>query len=304
MKLRSFRELEIYVAVYEHRSFTIAAQTRNTTQSGVSQTIKLLEQALGVRLLFRDRKQVVPTPAGDRFYTACIAALRSGQMAEATVETFRHGMDGKMTVGLVPAITRCALAPAFLRFSQAHPNVSIRIMQGYSSELLRQLYAEAVDFAIVPALADTTPGLSVRPFITSPESLVTARQPGRQSGPIRLSELSDLKLLLPSPETPRRRKLDAYMALNKVSVAQIRAMDSLTGALSIVRDSDWATIFSTLVVSDKNDFADYTVQPIADPSLSLDLVVIELQRKRMAPPAENFLSFLFEEATRLNASWS
>jgi LysR family transcriptional regulator, nitrogen assimilation regulatory protein len=60
----SLRDMRLFVAVYEERSFTAAAAREKSTQPGVSQHIRKLEDRLGVKLFAREGA-VLPTPAGD-----------------------------------------------------------------------------------------------------------------------------------------------------------------------------------------------------------------------------------------------
>lgn len=66
MQRRELNDLLWFVAVAEERSFTKAAAKLGTSQSTVSATIKQLEQRLGIRLLTRTTRSVVPTEAGER----------------------------------------------------------------------------------------------------------------------------------------------------------------------------------------------------------------------------------------------
>src|SRR6185436_6366981 len=107
----SFRDIRLFVAAYEERSFTAAARRENATQSGVSQHIRKLEDGLGVSLFVRNKGRVLATPAGDSYYRHCIELLNGH--AKATVAVQRHGagLQGDIVIGLMPTMTRCALAP-------------------------------------------------------------------------------------------------------------------------------------------------------------------------------------------------
>lgn len=54
----SLRDIRIFVAAYEERSFTAAAVREHATQSGVSQHIRKLEEGFRVRLFSREKGQV------------------------------------------------------------------------------------------------------------------------------------------------------------------------------------------------------------------------------------------------------
>ena len=60
--------LKSYCLVVENESFSRAAHARHMTQSAMSRLIKSLEQDLGVTLLHRKGKAVLPTPEGKLFY--------------------------------------------------------------------------------------------------------------------------------------------------------------------------------------------------------------------------------------------
>lgn len=297
---RNFRELDIFVSVYEERSFTAAARSNNATQSGVSRHIKLLEDELGVSLFQRDKRNVTPTPAGDIFYRRCIELLRSRETAISSLETFHTSLKGQITVGLVAAITRVALGPALLRFNDINPNVSVRIVQGYSSNLAKQVHAEELDFAIAPIAAADSPFLEIRPFLRCPEALVTRRRPGGpRDGDAVPSDLARLNLVIPGGGSPRRRALDQYIAMNKVELRNVLEVDSVTGMLSIINKSDWGAIMSPISICDELDFSNLVVKLLVDPPLLSNFVVIKLKKRNLSPAAESFLAILSQESDSL-----
>jgi LysR family transcriptional regulator, nitrogen assimilation regulatory protein len=168
----SFRDMRLFVAAYEERSFTAAAARENATQSGVSQHVRKLEESLRVRLFARDTGRVVPTPAGDAYYRRCIDVLRAHEEAGRAMQAYAGGLEGEIVVGLMPTMTRCALAPVLARFIEAHPNLVVRIVEGYSATLTQQVQAGELEFAIVPAFPGAA-GLRSRLFLRTPELLVS-----------------------------------------------------------------------------------------------------------------------------------
>ena len=69
MQRGNLDDLRALVAVARERSFTKAAAKLGVSQSALSQTIRLLEVGLGVRLLTRTTRSVSPTEAGERLQT-------------------------------------------------------------------------------------------------------------------------------------------------------------------------------------------------------------------------------------------
>ena len=104
----ALRDIRLFVSVYEERSH-LAAQRENATQSGVSQHVRNLEIAFGVPLFVRDKGRIAPTPAGDAYYRRAIDVLRAHDAASQAVGAYATGLDGRIVVGLMPAMTRWIL---------------------------------------------------------------------------------------------------------------------------------------------------------------------------------------------------
>src|SRR3954454_12375229 len=112
----ALRQIRAIIAVCEEGSFTRAAARENATQSGISQHVAAAERTLGVKLFERSTAGVTPTPAGQRYYRRCIEAV--GQLADASEEVrgFAARVSGDLRIGLIPTLTRAALAPALADF--------------------------------------------------------------------------------------------------------------------------------------------------------------------------------------------
>ncbi len=299
--LGTLRDIRLFVSVYEERSFTLAAQRENATQSGVSQHVRNLETAFGVRLFTRDKGRIAPTPAGDAYYRRAIDVLRAHDAASRTVQAYAAGQDGRIVVGLMPTMTRCTLAPALARFVDAHPNVKVHVTEGYSAALTQMVRAGEVDFAIVPAFADSA-GLKSRLLLRTPELFVAAASEAHVPGPIRLADRGKLKLVLPSAVNTRRGTLETYCATVGADIARTIELDTMFGTLDFVARGDWVTILPALML-DGDATRGFDVNPIADPRLTLDLVLIEPARRTLTPAAAIFLDLLEQEARRISAVW-
>jgi LysR family nitrogen assimilation transcriptional regulator len=299
----SVRDLTLFVAVYEQRSFTAAAARERATQSGVSQHIRKLEDSLGVRLFTRSKGEVLPTPAGDALYLKSIDILRLYDAAKKAVRSYGKGLEGQLVVGLMPTMTRSVLAPALARFVADNPNVSINVIEAYSATLTQQVRAAEIDFAIVPAFA-CPPGLKSRLFLRTPEVLVSNPSLGLAHGaPVRLAGLSPVKLVLPGRGNTRRHTLETYCAANGVGIARLIELDAMLATLDLVARSDWLTVLPGIMMA-LDDGTQHRVNPLAEPPFWLDLVLIEPAHRSMTAAASAFLLELEAEAQRLNLRWT
>ena len=301
----SLRDLRLFVASYEERSFTAAAERENATQPGVSQHIRKIEDRLGVTLFTRTPGAVIPTPAGDTFYHRCIDVLRAYEAATRSAKEFAGSLEDSFSVGLMPTLTRRVLAPALARFTEEHPNAAIRIIEAYSPALTLQVRSGELAFAIVPALAGAV-GLRSRSFLRTPEVLVTSVNSALvHMEPVTLAELAPLKIIVPSLQNTRHLRILTYLASNDVRPDRVMELDAMLGTLGLVATSNWAAILPGIMMEadELTEPRAFCANPLSAPSFALDLVLIEPSRCAMPPAAEAFLNILVEEALRLNRGW-
>src|ERR1700721_2331821 len=96
--MTDFKAIETFMWVVTLGSFRGAAQKLNTTQPAISQRIAQLEREVGVRLLQRDRRMVLPTPSGRQMmvYAEKLIGLRTEMMS---VVGDRSAMRGVLRLG-------------------------------------------------------------------------------------------------------------------------------------------------------------------------------------------------------------
>jgi LysR family nitrogen assimilation transcriptional regulator len=299
----SLRDIKLFVAVYEERSFTAAATRENATQSGVSQHIRKLEDSFRVKLFIRGTGGAVPTPAADCYYDHCIDVLRAHGAAGRAVRVFGLGIEGAIKVGLMPTMTRCVLAPTLTRFIKEHPNSAVRIVEGYSAGLTQQVQNGDLDFAIVPAFPGAM-GLRSRLFLRTPEVLVSSlKSPLTHAKPVRLRTLNSINLVVPSKANTRRNLIETYLSSNGIKINRHLELDAMLGSLDFVAQSDWLCILPGIMMAESNKNRSFTVNPIVEPRFGLDLIQIEPSRQVLSVAASAFLEILEQEASRLNKRW-
>lgn len=296
----SLTDVVLFVAVYEERSITAAAEREHATQSGVSQHIRKLESALGVALFTREAGGMQPTPAGETYYRSCVDLLRLYESAARALQQHKGELEGEVSVGLMATITRSALAPALTRFAEEHPNVRVRIIEAPPWLLAEQVHAGEMDFAVVPALLER-PGLRRTFLLRTPEVLVSRAVSGIEHlAPADLGNIDGLKLILPSTRNIRRQSLERYFADAGVRPTRQLELDVILTALDMVSRTDWRTFLPAVMMVEEIESGRLTINTLANPGLWFDFSCIEPLRRTLSPAAGVFLQFLQAEADRLN----
>jgi len=300
----ALRQIRAVIAVCEEGSFTRAAARENATQSGISQHVAAVERALGVRLFDRSAAGVTPTPAGLRYYKRCVDAVGQIESASEEVREFATLVTGDLRIGLMPTMTRAALAPTLERFTPQYPDVRLHIVEGYSGLLTDMVLADELDFAVVPTFEGRV-GLKSRLILRDREMLLSSPKLGFEPlQPVRLKDCGSLKIIVPSRSNVRRRNIEIYLQTHGVEVAEMIEMDAMIGTLEFVARSDWVAILSGLICVNDIGGGERVINPISDPPLFAEFVVITQARRTLSTQARLFLETFEAEIARIQEVWA
>jgi len=121
-------DLNAFVAVAHAGGFRDGARARGGSASGLSEAVRRLESQLGVRLLHRTTRSVVPTEAGERLLQRLSPALTEVEAALDVVNGFRDTPAGTLRLN-VPVVAARLVLPAIVPgFLAAHPQVRLEVI--------------------------------------------------------------------------------------------------------------------------------------------------------------------------------
>lgn len=127
MRGKDFGELSAFMAVAEHRNFTRAAKQLGISTSTLSQTIRNMEERLGVRLLNRTTRSVVPTVAGDTLLARMRPVVDEYEAAIESLNTFRDKPAGLLRLTVAPPVAQFVLPLVLAKFLQRYPDIRLEI---------------------------------------------------------------------------------------------------------------------------------------------------------------------------------
>jgi DNA-binding transcriptional LysR family regulator len=129
--MENFNDLAAFATVARERSFTRAAAKLGVSPSALSQTIRNLEERLGLRLLTRTTRSVASTEAGERLLRTVAPRFEEIQAELAALSDLRDKPAGtvRITAGEHPALS--VLQPALKRFLPDYPDIQVEIIIDY-----------------------------------------------------------------------------------------------------------------------------------------------------------------------------
>lgn len=154
VKLELYR---VFQAVAQAGNITAAAQRLYISQSAVSQSVRQLEEQLGVRLFSRTPKGVRLTVEGQLLADHVDQALGLLQSGEEKLAQTRELQTGELTIGASDTVTKTYLVSRLEAFHNTYPGIRLRVRTGTSGMVLNYLRSGQVDLAFASAPSDSTP---------------------------------------------------------------------------------------------------------------------------------------------------
>jgi len=139
-----------FIAVWEEKSFTLAAQKLCLTQSAVSQHIKSLEERFGKKLFHFQGRELTLTAAGERLYRYAVVAQADGNktveliIREEKIPPLRIGATRTIGAYLLPDL----LGTYLRRYPDADPSVTVE----NTRDLLEKLQRGLLDFVLIEGI--------------------------------------------------------------------------------------------------------------------------------------------------------
>lgn len=127
MKRDELGDLVAFLTVGEERSFTRAAARLGTSQSSLSHTVRRLEERMGVRLLTRTTRNVVPTDAGEQLMETLRPAFNDIRSRLDALSAMRQQPGGTIRITSSRHAAETILMPAVKRLMAEYREISVEI---------------------------------------------------------------------------------------------------------------------------------------------------------------------------------
>src|ERR1051326_6267912 len=149
-----FDQLETFLEVARHTSFSRAAEKRFRTQPAISSQIRALEEEIGARLFDRSGGKVALTGAGKVFQQYAEHTLDSRKTMLVTVAEMERVPRGEIVVGANEGTCLHILPEVFAEFKKLYPNVGVQISRLERAKILESIIDNSVDFGVVSVPVD------------------------------------------------------------------------------------------------------------------------------------------------------
>jgi len=149
-----FDQLETFLEVARHASFSRAAEKRFRTQPAISSQIRALEEEVGAKLFDRSGGKVALTAAGKVFQKYSEEALEARKNIINAMAEMERVPRGEIVVGANEGTFLHILPEVFAEFKKLYPNVAVQVSRLERAKILESVIDNSVDFGVVSTPVD------------------------------------------------------------------------------------------------------------------------------------------------------
>ncbi|MDH4094007.1 MAG: LysR family transcriptional regulator, partial [Betaproteobacteria bacterium] len=271
------RQVLLLVALDEQRNMHRAAASLRMTQPAATRLLGGLERMLGLRLFERGPRGLTPNAYGESLIRHARAMLATLDHAREEMNSLAEGASGRVAIGALLVAAPVLVPRALARFKQRHPHHTVLVQEGSATALLPALRRGELDLVVGRVTSDVPgEGLEFETFYNEPMQVVArAGHPLGRRRALALADLAGEMWIVPAPDAPYRRRLDA--AFRQAGVAPPRRLvESVSIAVNkmLVQGSDMLGVMPRTVAREYAALGLLRVLPVKLPPPSGPVGVI------------------------------
>ena len=296
------RQLEIFRKVVELESFSKAAEVVFLAQASVSERIANLENMLGLKLLDRLGRRVVPTKAGELLYKHALNLLEMKRIACAEMEDFLGIRRGEIRIGGSTIPGEYILPRVLGLFGRKNSQITVTLVIADSAEIENRVLEGQLELGVIGRKT------SQRSLATSPlwqDELVIAVPSGHRWAKreeVSLEELTQEPFILRESGSGTLKTLDDYLrAAGLEGIGSLRIIARL-GTSTAVKEGIKAglgvSILSSLAMNTEFETGLLKQLKVKGLRMTRSFYMIRDKRRTPSPLCNAFIDFLISSSKR------
>ncbi|MBV9462294.1 MAG: LysR family transcriptional regulator [Bradyrhizobium sp.] len=292
----SLRQIHYFNLVHRVRRISAAARGANISQPALSEQLHKLEDSLGGALFERNDDGVVPTTKGDRFARFATLIENGFRRLSASDAGAPLAQGRRIVVGILPSVNQHGflvnrITDAIIEVQARYPALRLVFQEAPNATLQDWVIRGLVGVAIVETTLPHMPRLP----LGSSEGLAAIAHPSHRllpPGPIRLAELVQLKLALPTNRFGLRQLLENAAAERNFRIQPAMEIDALPMAVSLLTRLPVCTVLPASAVAQEIERGDLVAHPIIDPAIARRLYVIYSGERTLSQAERGLVNIL------------
>jgi LysR family transcriptional regulator, low CO2-responsive transcriptional regulator len=283
------RQLRTFCVLARTGSFTQAARELSVTQSGVSYSMKALENDIGCRLLDRLGKKVVPTQAGEQLLQHATKILKEMDTARESLAQLGKWGSGRLRLGASTTACQLLIPPVLREFKESFPGHAITLEPGDTPELVDALLGHRIDLALSLEV-QREPQLKFHPLFTDDlQFIVSPLHPWARDGRIERPAIPRQNYILYSKRSITFRLIADYFRREQMELNTVIEAGSMEATKELVKLGLGVSILAPWITQKEIEEGSLAALPLGRRKLQRDWGILHWQGKQLNLAEETFI---------------
>lgn len=296
----TLRQLQVFCAVCESRSYSRAAEAMALTQPAVSLQIRQLEELLGQPLFEYVGKRLYLTEAAEALRQASGDIFERLQSLDMRLSDLQGSLRGQLALA-AESSARYVVPHLFAAFRQTHPEVGLRLAVENRAGMVRRL-GENRDDLVIMSMVPQDMALEFLPFLNNPiVAVAPPEHPLCRASSLALRDLEGQVLLVREPGSGTRKACEEFFQQKRAHFRLTQEVASLDAQRECVVAGLGLALLPRHAVSLELASGRLCELPVEELPLYRSWCLVYPRGKRLSPVAQAFLGFIREERARISA---
>ncbi|WP_042338019.1 LysR family transcriptional regulator [Paraburkholderia ferrariae] len=289
------RQLQLLIALDEHKSLHKAAGAMSMTQSAASKMLHELESILDAPLFERSKNGMIPNQFGHCVirYARLMATDLSALCDD--ISEIRSGRGGRLAIGAIMGAIPEVVVPVIDELHASQRNLSIEVIEDTSAKMLLQLDEGHLDLVIGRSAVSNQPSkYHYQKIGDEPLSVVVGHAHPPLPQKLELRDLTGHRWVVYPTQMPLRALVEREMDLAGLALPTnpISTASTFVTIALLMQDSGLVSVLPTDIASLCARHGMLRILPIALRSQSQSFGIVTRKGGALSPPAEQFIDML------------
>jgi DNA-binding transcriptional LysR family regulator len=296
----TLRQLQVFAAVCEQRSYSRAAEEMALSQPAVSLQIRQLESLIGQPLFDYVGKKLYLTVAAETLKLASADIFQRLESLDMQLSDLQGALQGQLNLA-VESSAKYFVPHLFAAFKRQHPQVSLHLTVVNRAQLIKRLGDNRDDLVIMSMLPPDM-ALEFLPFLNNPiVALAPPDHPLCSAAQLTLKDLEAYPVLIREAGSGTRKACEEYFQQKRAHFTQTQEVASLDALKECVIAGLGLALLPRHAVSLELAHGLLRELPVEELPLYRSWCLVHARGKRLSPVAQAFLAFIRAERAQISA---
>lgn len=293
-----FRRIQHFVHVAEVGNLSKAAERLNIVQPALSQSIKRLEQELGVLLFTRTRRGMELTDSGHTFLKHAYGILNQYHRAKESLSTKDEAPKGVVSIAMTASALEVLSIPLAKSLINNYPDIKLNIESGLAGNIRHGFEAGHYDL-VVSHLVKPDATIRIEHLIKEDLFLVTPYNEDSLAEDVQFKALDGLTMILPQDQHGVAPDVDRFATEKNVKLVSGQVVGALRTTLQLIESGMGNSLLPWSAIRERVEQNKMSAHKVVEPSLHHTVSMVHPTHRPLTPATLAVMALIRQAAKKV-----